>query len=159
MWPVRVAQAHSFLLSCGLSLVFALVFAGPARADLGAAKAEANPEKRAEKLLDNAVSALKSAEDAYKVKGDLGAANTSLREVSDSVEMAYDSLKETRKNPSKSPKHFKRAEIRTRELMRQLGDFREQMSFDDRDVVDKVRAAVQKVHESLLEGIMGGKKI
>ncbi len=139
--------------------MFLIALAVPAWADLAAAKAQPNPEKRAEMALDNASSALKSAENAYKVKGDLGATNDSLREVADSVELAYDSLKETRKNPSKSPKHFKRAEIRTRELMRRLGDFREQMSFDDRETLDKVRASVQKVHESLLEGIMGGKKI
>jgi hypothetical protein len=32
------------------------------------------------------------------------------------------------------------------------------MSVDDRDALEKVRAVVQKVHESLLEGIMGGEK-
>jgi hypothetical protein len=32
------------------------------------------------------------------------------------------------------------------------------MAVDDRAEVDKTRAAIQKVHESLLEGIMGGKK-
>ncbi len=137
----------------------ALALAVPALADLNAIKAEGKPEKRAERALDNAAAALKSAEDAYKVKGDLGQTNTELQEVGDSVELAYSSLKATGKNPSKSPKHFKRAEIETRELLRRLTDFREQMSFEDRDVLDKVRAAVQKVHEDLLEGIMGGKKI
>ena len=46
----------------------------------------------------------------------------------------------------------------TRELLRRIDDLREQMSVDDRETLDKVRAAVQKVHESLLEAIMGGKK-
>jgi len=32
------------------------------------------------------------------------------------------------------------------------------MSVDDREPLDRARATVQKVHESLLEGIMGGKK-
>lgn len=136
-----------------------LALAGTARADLAAIKAEGKPERRAELALGNAAQALKSAEDAYKVKGDLSRTNTALQEVGDSVELAYSSLKATGKNPSKSPKHFKRAEIQTRELLRRLTDFREQMSFEDRDVLDKVRAAVQKVHEDLLEGIMGGKKI
>ena len=82
----------------------------------------------------------------------------SLEEVSASVEFAYDSLQQTHKVPSKSPKYFKRAEIQTRELLRRIDDFRAQMSVDERETIDKVRATVQKVHESLLEGIMSGKK-
>jgi hypothetical protein len=142
-----------------LGVVMALVLAGPALADLTAARSEPKPEKRAEKALDNAAQALKSAEDAYKVKGDQAQTDLALREVAESVELAFSSLKATGKNPSKSPKHFKHAEIETRELLRRLRDFREQMSFDDREVLDKVRASVQKIHEDLLEGIMGGKKI
>jgi hypothetical protein len=127
-------------------------------APLGTIKSEPKPERRAEMALDNADAALKAATDAYLVKGDLKQTNAALDEVSESVELAYTSLTETHKNPSRSPKHFKRAEIKTRELLRRLSDFREQMSVDDRGAVDRTRSAVQKVHEDLLEGIMGGKK-
>lgn len=127
-------------------------------APLGTIKSEPKPERRAERALDNADAALKSATDAYLVKGDLKQTNAALDELSESVELAYTSLTETHKNPSRNPKHFKRAEIRTRELLRRLTDFREQMSVDDREAVDKARSAVQKVHEDLLEGIMGGGK-
>lgn len=125
---------------------------------LGTIKSEPKPEKRAEKALENANVALKSAQEAYLVKGDMSQTSSSLDELSESVELAYASLKETNKNPSKSPKHFKRAEIKTRELLRRLNDFREQMSVEDREAADKARMALQKVHEDLLEGIMGGKK-
>ncbi len=125
---------------------------------LGTIKSEPKPEKRAEMALDNADSALRSATDAYLAKGDLKQTNASLDEVSESVELAYTSLTETHKNPSRNPKHFKRAEIKTRELLRRLTDFREQMSVDDREAVDRARSAVQKVHEDLLEGIMGSRK-
>ncbi len=127
-------------------------------ADVTAIRSEPRPEKRAERALDYADTSLKSALDAYLVKGDLKQTIAALDDLAASVDLAYASLKETRKNPSKSPKHFKRAEIKTRELIRRLDDFREQMSVDDRDPVDKTRATVQRVHEELLEGIMGGKK-
>ena len=108
--------------------------------------------------MDNAAQALKSAQNTYLAQGDMKQVDASLEEVSASVQLAFDSLQQTHKVPNKSPKHFKKAEIETRELLRRLDDFREQMSVDDRDSLEKARAVVQKVHESLLEGIMGGKK-
>ena len=141
-----------------LTVAFAVLAAAPAWASLDAAKAEPNLEKRAVLALDNAGRALRSAQDGYLAQGDMKQVGAALEEVSVSVELAYDSLQQTHKVPSRSPKYFKRAEIETRELLRRIDDFREQMSVDDRDEIDKVRAVVQKVHESLLEGIMGGKK-
>jgi hypothetical protein len=131
----------------------------PLWADLSDIKAEPRPDRRAEKALDYANEAFKAAQEAYLVKGDLTEANGQLHQLSASVEIAYAALKETGKNPHKSPKNFKRAEIRTRELLRRLLDFREQMSALDRDEVDNVRSAVQKVHDDLLAGIMGEKKL
>lgn len=127
-------------------------------ADLDAVKAEPNLEKRARLALDNATVAFKAAQDAYMQKGDLKLTTAALDEVAQSVGLAYESLNQTGKNPRRSPKHFKYAEIRTRDLLRRLTDFREQMSALDRDDIDKVRAAVQKVHDDLLVGIMGKKK-
>ncbi len=127
-------------------------------ADISSIKAEPSLEKRAEKALANADKAFKAAQEAYLVKGDLKQTANSLEELAESVELAYTSLRDTRKNPSKRPKYFKRAEIKTRELIRRLDDFRDQMSYEDRDTADKARASLQKVHEELLEGIMGGKK-
>jgi methyl-accepting chemotaxis protein len=127
-------------------------------ADLSAIKAEPNLEKRASRALDNAAVAQKAAEEAYSKKEDAEQANAALDEVSQSVELAYASLRETGKSPVKSPRHFKEAEIRTRELLRRLTDLRETMSALDRDQIDKVLAAIQKIHDELLAGIMGGKK-
>jgi hypothetical protein len=67
-------------------------------------------------------------------------------------------LRQTGKNPSRSPKHFKYAELKTRDLLRKLDSFREAMSVTDRPVVDRVIGAVQKIHDALLDGIMGKNK-
>ena len=127
-------------------------------ADLAAIKAEPNLEKRARRALDNAAAAQRTAEEAYSKKEDAEQANAALDEVSQSVDLACASLRETGKSPVKSPRQFKEAEIRTRELLRRLTDLRETMSALDRDQIDKVLAAIQKIHDELLAGIMGGKK-
>jgi hypothetical protein len=125
--------------------------------DLARLQSEPNLEKRAHAALNNAEEALKQARDAY-TSGDTAAAESRLEEVEQSVELADSTLKQTGKNPSRSPKHFKYAELRTRDLLRKLDGFRDDMSVADRPVVERVIAAVQKIHDELLEGIMGKKK-
>jgi hypothetical protein len=125
--------------------------------DLARLQSEPNLEKRAHAALNNAEEALKQARDAY-TSGDTAAAESRLGEVEQSVELADSTLKQTGKNPSRSPKHFKYAELRTRDLLRKLDGFRDDMSVADRPVIERVIAAVQKIHDALLEGIMGKKK-
>ncbi|HLN01904.1 MAG TPA: hypothetical protein VK335_21620 [Bryobacteraceae bacterium] len=125
--------------------------------DLARVEAEPNLEKRAHAALDNADDALRQAREAY-AKGDDGAATARLDEVQRSVELADSALKQTGKNPSRSPKHFKQAEMRTRDLLRKLDGFRDQMSVVDRASAERVVEAVQKIHDAWLDGIMGKKK-
>jgi hypothetical protein len=125
--------------------------------NLARLQAEPNLEKRARAALDNADDALRQARDAY-TGGDDARAASRLEEVQQSVELADASLRQTGKNPSRSPKHFKQAELRTRELLRKLEGFHDEMSVADRPVLEKVAAAVQKIHDTLLEGIMGKNK-
>jgi len=140
------------------ALLCACALALPLRADLASIKTERKPEKRAEKALDNAQDAFKHAQNAYMQKGDLSQTATYLDELMESVQLAYDSLIETGKNPSKSPKHFKNAEIKTRELLRRLKDFQNEMGADDRKNIEQVRDTVRRIHEDLLLGIMGSKE-
>lgn len=139
------------------SVLLVALLAAPALADLSAARAEPNLEKRSRKALENAERVFAAAREAYR-KGDVSQSQAALEEVRESVVLANESLKQTGKNPSRSPKHFKRAEIKTRGLLRRMEDFRLQMSFDDRETLDRVRAVIDKIHQELLLGIMGGKK-
>jgi hypothetical protein len=72
--------------------------------------------------------------------------------------LAHKSLNATGKDPRKSPKWFKKAEIETRDLLRKLESFQHQMGFEDRPLVDKAKAAITQVHDDLLVGLMQGKK-
>ena len=64
---------------------------------------------------------------------------------------------ETGKDPRRNPKWFKKAEIDTRDLLKQLDALEYDMNFNDRPVLEKVKARVQQVHDDLLVGLMEGK--
>ena len=132
-------------------LVLALAF------DLAGVKSEPNLEKRSELALSNANSALDAARDSYN-QGDYGKTKTALEEVEQSVDLAYQSLSATGKDPRRDPKFFKRAELRTRELLRRLQGLGETVSAADREMVEKVRDRVSEVHDDLINGVLTKRK-
>jgi hypothetical protein len=138
-------------------LLLILLTAAGLHADLKQVAAETNLEKRSKLAMDNAAAALKLARDAYRA-GNPDEVKAKIGEVGDSVKMAMDALEQTGKNPRKSPKWFKRAEMDTRDLGRRLDSFAQEMSYTDRPALDKVRAQVQHAHEELLTGLMEGKR-
>jgi len=139
------------------ALAAALLIATPIRADLSKALAETDLEKRSGLALDNAASALKAARAAYQ-ESEGQKFHAGVAEVQESVDLAAKSLEETGKNPRKSPKWFKRAEISTRDLLRRVESFQLEMAFDDRAQLDALKARLQAVHDELLIGLMEGKR-
>ena len=139
-------------------LILAVAAALPvaANADLKTVMAEQDLGKRSKLALDNANAALKSARDAYNndQKDQLSAA---VKEIVDSVNVASESLKATGKNPRKSPKWFKQAEIATRDLLKKMDTLQHDMSFEERGMLDTARTRTQEVHDELLLGLMEGK--
>jgi hypothetical protein len=88
----------------------------------------------------------------------MAAMTGALKEVGQSVELALQSLKDTGKHPSKSTKHYKRGEIKTRQLQRRLESFEQEVDFDHRGAVNAVERRVQAVHQEFLDGVMSRKK-
>jgi hypothetical protein len=131
--------------------------AAPAYADLTAARAQPNLEKRSDLALKNANETLKAARKAYD-QGNLDVVKTALQEIRDSVDLSLESLKATGKNPRKSSKYFKRAEIGTRNLIRDLENFQRSMNYYDRGIMDGLKEHIQRIHDDLLLGLMEGKK-
>jgi len=120
--------------------------------DLKSIRDEPNPERRSELALDNANNAIDTAEDAYKA-GQIEKMQAALTEVADSVDLSYESLSASGKNPRRD-KGFKKAEQRTREMLRRLDGFHQMVDFDLRPSVEKVRDRVAAVNDNLLNGIM-----
>lgn len=121
--------------------------------DLTTVRQEPNLERRSELALDNAALAVAACSQAYK-SGDLEKTKVEAVEIEESVTVSYDSLRETGKDPGKSPKYFKRAEVSTRQLLRRLDDLIGSMSASDRAIIEVVRDRVSDIHEELLNGIM-----
>jgi hypothetical protein len=144
-----------FVLAAG-ALATSLGCAVSARAELKAALAEPDLEKRSGLALDNASDALKAVRKAYD-KDDNALVTALTDEIERSVDLAQTSLQQTGKDPRNHPKWFKKAEIATRDLLRRLDTLQQEMSYADRPLLDKVKAHILKVHDELLLGLMEGK--
>ena len=138
-------------------LILGCAWAVCLRADLKPALAESNLGKRSKLALDNAAAALKAARGAYAT-GDNQKVAAAADEIQQSVDLAYDSLIKTGKDPRSSPRWFKPAEMATRELSKKLDTFQRDMDYADRGMLDQVKARVQQVHDELLLGLMEGKR-
>lgn len=125
--------------------------------NLDAVKSEQNLQKRSELALANANQALDAARDDYDA-GKIDKSKADLEEVGDSVDLAYDSLVDTGKDPHRDSKYFKRAEMRTRELLRRLRDLSARFAGPDQAPLDSVRMRISDIHEKLLTGIMTKRK-
>lgn len=140
-----------------LLLAFAHLGAALAEADLEAVRAEKKLEKRARLALQNADRMITAARQSYQ-SGDAAAVRAALDEVALSVELCYQSLKETGRDPRRNFRHYKHAEITTRQLLRRLDGFRDEMSYLDRELIEPVIERVEHVNKELLHDIMGGRR-
>jgi hypothetical protein len=122
--------------------------------DLAGIKSEPKLEKRSELALHYADSALDSARDAYK-KGDTDAWRAALGEVEAGVQLSYDSLMATGKDPRRNSGPFKTAEKSTRQILRRLENLSDLMSALDRGAVEPAQHTVSDIHDKLIVGIMG----
>jgi hypothetical protein len=125
--------------------------------DLTGIKSEPRLEKRSQLALQFADSELDSARDLYK-KGDVDACRSALGEVEAGVQLSYDSLMATGKDPRRNAKPFKDAEKATRQILRRLDSLSDLMSAFDRSTVEPAKRTVSDIHDKLITGIMGKKK-
>jgi hypothetical protein len=124
--------------------------------DLASIKTEPKLEKRSDLALAYAESEIDRARDAYN-KGEYEQSKQAVEEVGEAVDLCYESLIATGKDPRKSS-GFKQAEKSTRQILRRLDGLRDLMSSVDRATVDPILKKVSDVHDSLLKSIMSKKK-
>jgi hypothetical protein len=140
-----------------LGLLWSISSASLWAIDLNSVQQEPNLEKRNQLAIECANSALDAARSAYRAN-DLDKTRASLDEAGEAVSLAYSSLKQTGKKARQNPKYFKRTELATREMLRRIEGMAESMSYEDRSLTDKLRERVARVHDNLLQDIMGKKK-
>jgi len=122
-------------------------------ADLASVKAEPNLERRADAAIRFAHESVAQAREATAA-GDSGKLKERLGEIEAAALICKESLDATGKSARRSPKHFKQAELRLRELMRRLKGLSESAGIEDRDAIDATEKKVAEVHEHVLGEIM-----
>lgn len=131
-----------------LAFLPALVYA-----DLKAALAEPDLEKRSELALTNADDAANRARQGW-LDGKVEVFREALRETEESVTLSYRSLQETGKPARSRPKHYKRAEKSLRLLLRKLEALENEVGIDDRPLVATSKKHVSDVQDQIVHEIM-----
>ena len=134
-------------------LLAILLVAVVVRADLADVKNEPNLEKRSEKALENANMAVDEARKAYK-SADLAGFGSRLREVEESAELSYQSLQDTGKAARRSPKFFKRAEMKLHAITKRLEALGSEVNFEDRVPVEATRKKLSDLEDKIVFEIM-----
>jgi hypothetical protein len=135
-----------------------LLFAAPfARADLAEVKNEPNLEKRSERALEHANNVIDEARKAYKAP-DPEVFKSLIREVEESAELSYKSLQDTGKAARRSPKFFKRAEMKLHALAKRLAALSAEVSLEDRTEVETVRKTLSDLEDKIVFEIITKKR-
>lgn len=140
----------------GLSLLLAVLLA-VAACGWGqvpdAVKAEVNLEKRYWAALDAGQRALEEARVAMNA-GSAAELLGKAKEAGDCVEYAMESLEAMGKHPSQNGKNYKRAELRTRDLLRRIDTLAKDVGIDEREAVQTAQKRIGAVHDKLISGVM-----
>jgi hypothetical protein len=126
-------------------------------ADLAAIREERDPTRRYVLALEHAAAHVAEARTAFQ-EGKPEAASLAIEQVIAGVRLCDETLRATGKNPSKNPRHFKRAELKMRDIDKRLKTIEEEVGFEERAPIKKVRAEIAKMHEEMLLDIMGRRK-
>ncbi len=140
----------------GVLLALWLAQADPAAA-LAQVKQEPDLIKRSERALALADSTCVLARKIVKDSGSRTELIAALNVTAEAAELSLKSLRDTGKKASKLSRQYKRGELRTRDMMRQMGDIAAALNLDDRPEAEKLRDRVALVHEEYLLGVMSGK--
>ncbi len=117
---------------------------------------DADLEKRYLAAFDAAHKAVDASRKATEA-GNPDEAKKLLDTAAQEVEGVVKSLEATGKPPYKNAKHYKKAELRTREILRRIDTLLRDASFEERDSLKSAHDRVTAVHEKLLEGVMSKK--
>lgn len=126
-------------------------------ADLEAIKKEPDLEKRSDKALDAAVEVLQQARALPAEGGSLADLQKDMDAVVEAVELSLKSLRDTGKKPNKLTRFYKRGELKTREMQKQIDGLIQALAFDNRPPAEKAQARMNVLHDEFLFGVMSGK--
>ena len=126
-------------------------------ADLDAVKKEPDLEKRSDRALDVAGEVLKQARALPGEGGSIADLEKDMDTLVEAVELSLKSLRDTGKKPNKLTRFYKRGELRTREMQKQLENLIQALGFENRPPAEKAQARLNVLHDEFLFGVMSGK--
>ncbi len=124
--------------------------------DLDAVRKEPDLQKRSELALDAAATALKDARALPTEGGSVADLKKDMDTMVQAVELSLQSLRDTGKRPSKLGKYYKKGELRTRDMLKQLESLVQAIAFDSRPPAEKARDRLVVLHDEFLFGVMSG---
>jgi len=117
--------------------------------------AEHDLEKRSELALKEAEDQITAASKAYdSASAEQKEFQSHLNTAGELAQLSVKSLQDSGKRASKSPKYFKRAEMKLRSLLRRIDSLEKDVSVDARPPVEKVKILLSEAHEQVLHDIM-----
>lgn len=138
-----------------LAAVFLLVMVWPAGAtELDTIRGDADPQRRYRAALDYAAQQITASRKAYE-DGKVREFEAALGEVVAGVKLCDETLRAPGRNRVRNATHFKKAELKTREILRRLDQLGRETGVDDRAPVEKAKTAVQAIQDRLLLDITG----
>ncbi len=146
------------MMTLGLVAVAVLAVSVQGAGGLDAIKGEPDVQKRYRAALDYSAEQITVARKAYEEnrQKDFEAA---LAEVVAGAKLCDDTLRAPGKNRVRNLNHFKRAELKLREVLRRLDQLDKEAGVDDRGPVQKARAAVHTIHDRLLMDITSRRRL
>ena len=126
-------------------------------ADLEAVKKEPDPARRSDRALDVAEEALKEARALPTEGGSIEDLQKKMDTMIEAIELSLKSLRDTGKRPNKLTRYYKRGELKTREMQRQIENLIQALAFDNRPPAEKAQARLTVLHDEFLFGVMSGK--
>ncbi len=125
--------------------------------DLEAVRKEPDLQKRSELALDAAAEALKHARTLPAEGGSVADLQLDMDTMVQAVELSLQSLHDTGKRPNKLGRFYKKGELRTRDMLKQLDNLVQAIAFDNRPPAEKARDRLVVLHDEFLFGVMSGK--
>lgn len=126
-------------------------------ADVAEIRKESDLVKRFERAINLAELEAKSAQKLVKDNGSRTDLMRALSEIGAATKLALESLRETGKKPAKLSRQYKKGELKTQAIVRELKDLVLALGLEDRPAAEKIRDEVTLTHEEFLLGVMTGK--
>ncbi|MGQ9918701.1 MAG: hypothetical protein ACUVS7_14915 [Bryobacteraceae bacterium] len=142
----------ALFIACGL-----LAAAPPPPCTLEEVRREADPLRRFDRALQLAETRMKEAWKLVREEGSRPRFEAHLEDVVACSHLALDSLRATGRRPGKLTRQYKRGEIRTRSLEKELKELALAVGFDERERVEAARRRIAEIHEQFLNAVMTGR--